>query len=50
MLLILNIFPQFLPIIRLHLFDMVYTTRDALVNHGISTAHLFSDAFSFEAK
>ncbi|MBN9227086.1 MULTISPECIES: NAD(P)H-flavin reductase [Legionella] len=31
-------------------FDMVYSTRDALVNNGVSPAHLFSDAFSFEAK
>ncbi|MCW8409152.1 NAD(P)H-flavin reductase [Legionella sp. PATHC035] len=31
-------------------FDMVYSTRDALVNSGVSPAHLFSDAFSFEAK
>ncbi|MGL5741878.1 MAG: NAD(P)H-flavin reductase [Legionella sp.] len=31
-------------------FDMVYSTRDALVNSGVSPAHLFSDAFSFEVK
>lgn len=31
-------------------FDMVYSARDALVNSGVSPAHLFSDAFSFEAK
>lgn len=31
-------------------FDMVYSTRDALVHSGVSPAHLFSDAFSFEAK
>ncbi|MBI2786563.1 MAG: NAD(P)H-flavin reductase [Legionella longbeachae] len=31
-------------------FDMVYTTRDELVQRGVSSAHLFSDAFSFEAK
>ena len=31
-------------------FDMVYSTRDVLVQHGVSPAHLFSDAFSFEAK
>lgn len=31
-------------------FDMVYSTRDALVNKGVSPAHLFSDAFSFEVK
>ncbi|PWY55784.1 NAD(P)H-flavin reductase [Legionella qingyii] len=31
-------------------FDMVYSTRDALVNSGISPTRLFSDAFSFEAK
>lgn len=31
-------------------FDMVYSTRDALVCSGVSPAHLFSDAFSFEAK
>ena len=31
-------------------FDMVYSARDALVSHGVSSEHLFSDAFSFEAK
>ncbi len=31
-------------------FDMVYSTRDVLVEHGVSPSHLFSDAFSFEAK
>jgi CDP-4-dehydro-6-deoxyglucose reductase len=31
-------------------FDMVYSTRDALVNHGVSPEYLFSDAFSFETK
>jgi len=31
-------------------FDMVYSTRDALVDYGVSPDHLFSDAFSFEAK
>ncbi len=31
-------------------FDMVYSTRDVLVNHGVSADHLFSDAFSFEVK
>ena len=31
-------------------FDMVYSTRDVLVSHGVSPAHLFSDAFSFESK
>ena len=31
-------------------FDMVYSTRDALVKQGISPQNLFSDAFSFEAK
>ena len=31
-------------------FDMVYSTRDVLVEHGVSPTHLFSDAFSFEAK
>lgn len=31
-------------------FDMVYTTRDVLVDYGVSPVHLFSDAFSFEAK
>ncbi|KTD58214.1 NAD(P)H-flavin reductase [Legionella sainthelensi] len=31
-------------------FDMVYSTRDALVNKGVSPEHLFSDAFSFEIK
>lgn len=30
-------------------FDMVYSSRDKLVEHGVSTKHLFSDAFSFEA-
>ncbi len=31
-------------------FDMVYSTRDKLVANGVSPAHLFSDAFSFESK
>lgn len=31
-------------------FDMVYSTRDTLVNNGVLGSHLFSDAFSFEAK
>lgn len=31
-------------------FDMVYSTRDVLVNHGVLADHLFSDAFSFEVK
>jgi len=31
-------------------FDMVYSTRDTLVNNGVSAASLFSDAFSFESK
>ncbi|MCL9683056.1 NAD(P)H-flavin reductase [Legionella maioricensis] len=31
-------------------FDMVYRTRDTLVANGVSPAHLFSDAFSFESK
>ena len=31
-------------------FDMVYSIRDALVESGVSPAHLFSDAFSFEVK
>ncbi|MCE0722133.1 MULTISPECIES: NAD(P)H-flavin reductase [Legionella] len=31
-------------------FDMVYSTRDVLVSNGVSSARLFSDAFSFEAK
>ncbi len=31
-------------------FDMVYSTRDALVRQGVSKEDLFSDAFSFEAK
>ena len=29
-------------------FDMVYSTRDVLVAHGIETVHMYSDAFSFE--
>ena len=29
-------------------FEMVYSARDALVQHGVSAEHLFSDAFSFE--
>ena len=29
-------------------FDMVYTIRDSLVNLGLSTSQLHSDAFSFE--
>lgn len=31
-------------------FDMVYNTRDVLINKGFSQDHLFSDAFSFENK
>jgi CDP-4-dehydro-6-deoxyglucose reductase len=31
-------------------FDMVYSTRDVLINNGVSPTHLFSDAFSFESK
>lgn len=31
-------------------FDMAYTIRDTLVQHGVSPAYLFSDAFSFEGK
>ncbi|WP_131782004.1 NAD(P)H-flavin reductase [Legionella gresilensis] len=31
-------------------FDMVYDIRDALVAHGIPINHIYSDAFSFEAK
>lgn len=31
-------------------FDMVYSTRDVLVDNGVSPGHLFSDAFSFESK
>jgi len=31
-------------------FDMVYQTRDVLVENGAVAAQLFSDAFSFEAK
>jgi CDP-4-dehydro-6-deoxyglucose reductase len=31
-------------------FDMVYCTRDILVQQGVSSEHLFSDAFSFEVK
>ncbi len=31
-------------------FDMVFATRDALVNKGAVPAHLFSDAFSFESR
>jgi CDP-4-dehydro-6-deoxyglucose reductase len=31
-------------------FDMVYSTRDVLVQKGVSQNHLFSDAFSFEVK
>ncbi|STX50003.1 NAD(P)H-flavin reductase [Legionella busanensis] len=31
-------------------FDMVYDIRDALVVQGIPTHHMYSDAFSFEAK
>jgi CDP-4-dehydro-6-deoxyglucose reductase len=31
-------------------FDMVYSTRDALVQHGVPVENLFSDAFSFEMK
>ena len=29
-------------------FDMVYSTRDQLVAHGVSVKHLYSDAFQFE--
>ncbi|MFT4058154.1 MAG: NAD(P)H-flavin reductase [Legionella sp.] len=31
-------------------FDMVYSTRDALVAHGVPVENLFSDAFNFEMK
>lgn len=31
-------------------FDMVYKTRDVLVNNGVSPTYLFSDAFSFESR
>ncbi len=31
-------------------FDMVYSTRDVLIQQGVEQAHLFSDAFSFETK
>lgn len=31
-------------------FDMVYSTRDVLVQHGVSSEHLYSDAFNFEVK
>jgi CDP-4-dehydro-6-deoxyglucose reductase, E3 len=31
-------------------FDMVYSTRDVLVQKGVKPEHLFSDAFSFEVK
>lgn len=31
-------------------FDMVYSTRDVLVQHGVSSEHLFSDAFDFETQ
>lgn len=31
-------------------FDMAYSIRDALVQHGVSPERLFSDAFSFEVK
>lgn len=31
-------------------FDMVYSTRDVLISHGVSPDQLFSDAFSFEVK
>ncbi|KGP63989.1 flavin oxidoreductase [Legionella norrlandica] len=31
-------------------FDMVYSTRDALIAHGASSTQMFSDAFAFEAK
>lgn len=31
-------------------FDMVYSTRDALIHHGVPPDHLFSDAFGFEVK
>lgn len=31
-------------------FDMVYSTRDALILHGVAAEHLYSDAFSFEVK
>ena len=31
-------------------FDMVYSIRDVLVQQGVSSDYLFSDAFSFESK
>lgn len=31
-------------------FDMVFTIRDVLLEHGVSREQLFSDAFSFEGK
>lgn len=31
-------------------FDMVYSTRDALVHNGMSPKQIFSDAFSFESQ
>ncbi|CAM2740727.1 NAD(P)H-flavin reductase [Legionella worsleiensis] len=31
-------------------FDMVYSTRDVLVDYGVAPAHLFSDAFAFESR
>jgi len=31
-------------------FDMVYSTRDEFVNHGIGSENLYSDAFQFEGK
>ncbi|MBA2648309.1 MAG: NAD(P)H-flavin reductase [Legionella sp.] len=31
-------------------FDMVYSTRDTLVQAGVSPAHIFSDALTYEGK
>ncbi|MGC1183306.1 NAD(P)H-flavin reductase [Legionella sp.] len=31
-------------------YDMVYSTRDALIEYGVEPEHLFSDAFSFLSK
>jgi CDP-4-dehydro-6-deoxyglucose reductase len=31
-------------------FDMVYSTRDVLIEQGVSPTRLFSDAFSFEVR
>ncbi|MFC3908342.1 NAD(P)H-flavin reductase [Legionella dresdenensis] len=31
-------------------FDMVYSVRDKLLDHGIERSRLYSDAFSFEAR